>query len=503
LKTQHTYDFITKKLGKTSAPDTSALWQQMEAVLDREMPARKRRFLWLFPVNVWLLLLTASGVAAAGFYLSGRSAKATGPDTKSPINTATANIITPRKTTTASASAVSTITTSAVTEAPAPIAVSTTTAKALTTRQSSAKAVAQPTAPSHRLTKAQRSNTSKTATAKTPAKSATQGTSIKPPAPAQQASGNTQPATNDQPPVASKAASGKDFQALALNGQASATGSSLKWWPRFDGHDFSNTGLSPLDPAHTDIARLVKTNGRRGRGFTAGIGLQAQLATGDQEHANVGYSGKKNNALDYLPSLYVQYHFNNRWSLRSGLQWMAPQYVNPVDMYEEYFDAVGNHYREESITLRKLYYLTVPLTAQYRIRPNIEVGAGLEYAYLKRSIFEKESCLWQEDGGTWWKPWETNIMNTMDNPNKVGDDYSPAQLTPLDTAAYSLKPHEWRLQLNASYQWRRLQLGVQASSSFTPFVNTIQKGYINAPVRDVNRSVQLILRYNIFDNRKR
>ena len=499
MKTQHTYDFITKKLGKTSAPDTSALWQQMEAVLDREMPARKRRrFFWLFPVNVWLLLLTVSGLGAAGFYFSGPSAKTTGQARHSKPITTASNIITPEKTTAASTDATST---PALTEAPATKTATTETTKEGKTQQASSKAVAQPAA-SLAITTTARTNTSKTATAKAASKNTRQHSGTVASAKAKQAATGRQLPAKDQSPEATKAATVKDFQPLALNAQA-AKPALLKWWPRFDGRTFANTGLSPLDPAHTDIARIVKTNGRRGRGFTAGIGLQAQLATGDQERANIGYSGKKNNALDYLPSLFVQYHFNNKWSIRSGLQWMAPQYVHPIDMYEEYFDAVGNHYREESISLRKLYYMTVPLTAQYHVRPNIEVGGGIEYAYLKRSIFEKESCLWQQDGGVWWKPWETNIVNTMDNPKKVGDDYSSAQLTPMDTAAYSLKPHEWRLQLNASYQWKRVQLGVQASRSFTPFINTTQKGYINAPVRDVNRSLQLILRYNLFDNRNR
>jgi hypothetical protein len=474
LNTQNTYDFITKKLGRTSAPDTTALWQQMEQVLDREMPVdrKKKRFFWLFPLNVWLLITGLSGMAAAGIYFATArqqpnknisqntiSSPAGGTDAQAQYQQTNKAVAT-----TSTASTTSSQQTSSIDHQPA-------------TSAAPEQPIMQTASP------AKQNNRKNMLARKTSAATGTPS-----------ASGKHNATTLMQPA----------FQAEVFN--AELTASSMKFWPHVPGARTAAFSLTPLQPAsRSNIApKTPKALPHSGRGFTAGIGLQMQVPIGSQQHSGVGFTGNHNHGLDYLPSVFIQYHLNRKLSFRTGLQWMTPQYVRELNMYENYFDATSNQYREEDIKLKKLYYLTIPVTVQYQVLPRFQVGAGIEYAHLTRSVFEKQSCLWQEDAGTWWKPWETNTVSVMDNPTKTASESSAATpLTPMDTAAISLAPHDWRFLLNANYQWRRLQIGVQASSAFRPYINTTQKGYLNAPVRDVNRSLQFYLRYTLFDTRRK
>lgn len=452
----------------------------MSEVLDREMPReKKRRFFWLLPVNAWLLLTTLAGLAAGAFFLTHSNAKHIA-ERSAPLKT--------------SAGAAHSVPMQPMQKAVAP------TPTVTPSIDEAGARTGQPAGHPPVITDPRITTNAET---KIPVIKDSRMKSANVQAHAKKANSISTASNKTKDQKHSTTINNTQVNHNTTTGEASTVStpsSNLNYWPNVKGNGHAAYHYTPpVANGRRDVApRLPRGIAHRGRGFSAGVGVNMEVPVGKQERSNVGFNGKKGTALDYLPSVFVQYHFNNRLSLRTGLQWMAPQYVRQYNMYEQYSDAAANHYREDNITLRKLYYLTVPLTVQYKLSPRIQIGGGLEYARLKRSLFENEACLWQQDAGNWWKPWQDNSMSAV-NSKLVNDDAPNA--TPLDTAAYSIKRTDWRLQLNASYQWKRLELGVQASSGISPYVNTTQKGYYNTPVRAVNRSLQFYLHYTLFNRR--
>jgi hypothetical protein len=94
----HPYkNIVERKLEQLPAPDTDALWNSMEGILDKHLPQKKRRrgvFGWLFTHKAWMLagisVLSLAGLALVYTSNSNKTTALTKTETTQPDNISTA-----------------------------------------------------------------------------------------------------------------------------------------------------------------------------------------------------------------------------------------------------------------------------------------------------------------------------------------------------------------------------------------------------------------------------
>lgn len=244
------------------------------------------------------------------------------------------------------------------------------------------------------------------------------------------------------------------------------------------------------------------------RGFTTGLALNLNLPLSSQEMSNVNINGKKKSMPDYIPSVFVQYHFNDKLFLESELQVISPQFTPQMVLASKRFDNTTNQFKESKVSLNKLYYLNVPVSVHYSPIKNLFAGAGIQYSYLRRSVLIEEITQWKKTGNDWNITEVSKTVKVKSNPNSERKEHQnngrgPNQqpMTLVDTIAQSFRSSDWRLLLNASYNWKRFNLGLNFNIGINNYIETNVNGN-PIPVQDRNKSIQFYLRYNILDLRK-
>ena len=101
--------------------------------------------------------------------------------------------------------------------------------------------------------------------------------------------------------------------------------------------------------------------------------------------STVNINGKRNTLIDFLPSVYVQYHFNKKWSVETEFQFSSPQYTSNHKLASAYKDIDPNKKEENAVWLNKLYYLNIPVSDTFQ-------GTAKPHDWYRHSIlpFKKE-----------------------------------------------------------------------------------------------------------------
>jgi len=294
------------------------------------------------------------------------------------------------------------------------------------------------------------------------------------------------------------------------------------------------------------------------KGWVAGASINYNLPVSDQEMSTVNINGKKNMLIDFLPSLYVQYHVNQKWHLESSFEFSSPQYISSLKLSSEKNYLNSDKCEEKAIWLNKLYYLNIPVSVHFQPLPDLTIGTGIQYSYLKRSIFNDEMATWEKGPAGWTKTASVqNIKvrsnssgkvssnngnigsngnggngnsgtgngggnngnggngngngnnggsgnNGNNNGNGSGSGTGAAALLPtrLDTVAQTLRSSDWRLLFDVNYRWRRINAGLRFNFGLDNYINTKTGSGVLA-VKDRNQALQLYLRFDILDRRKK
>ena len=139
------------------------------------------------------------------------------------------------------------------------------------------------------------------------------------------------------------------------------------------------------------------------KGWVAGVSVNYNLPVSQQEMSTVNVNGKKNTLIDFLPSVYVQYHFNKKWYAETEFQFSSPQYTSNHKLASAYKNIDPNKKEENAVWLNKLYYLNIPVSIHFRALPNLTIGTGIQFSHLRRSIFTDEVALWENSPNGWVK----------------------------------------------------------------------------------------------------
>jgi hypothetical protein len=260
-----------------------------------------------------------------------------------------------------------------------------------------------------------------------------------------------------------------------------------------------------IQPAHRSRFQL--------KNLVAGLSMNANIPLGNQHSSSISPSGTDSRLYDFLPSVHVQYHLNRNWYLAGELQFMSPQFTPQSKLYRKTYHVYTNKFNEFSVALNKLYYVNLPVSVHYRVRKDFYVGAGLQYSYLTRSVLMEEEAVYQRNDGRWKQTSSKKTVKVKGNPNKEkarngnnGGTGTPGQVAPFaaDTIAQSFRNSDWRLLVDANYQYRRFSAGLRFNMGLTPYLKTELTGVGGVKeLNERNQSFQLYLRYNLLDRRRK
>lgn len=226
---------------------------------------------------------------------------------------------------------------------------------------------------------------------------------------------------------------------------------------------------------------------KEGLFLTAGLYVGKNFPTGGQEPAPYNVSGKSNLLSDYLPGPYIQLHVNSRLSLQASIQINSPQYTR-----SQKIDSAGgdtskipgwqNYLEFRRVTLKKLYYTDFSLLLYYRIYGGLQLGAGLQLSRLRGGVAQQDLILHPSNGlgaDTLYRTETISLKTNGDAYQKVAKD-------------------DWRLLLEARYNWRRFGLAVRYQQALRPFTPVLVGGVTG---KDKNTAIGVYLFYDIFARR--
>ena len=207
-----------------------------------------------------------------------------------------------------------------------------------------------------------------------------------------------------------------------------------------------------------------------------GIGLNQSIATGGQQVWTNRSGGFNSPIEDYIPVPSVRYYLNPRLYLQAEARIHAPQYTRKdLEFLYVIVDTFPTANLIGPIPIKKLFYFQLPLSIHYSPFHNWSVGLGLQYSRFNSGL--------------------TYTEDTAGNRAEPIKDYPNVHI----------KSSEFRGLVSVDYTFKKWMLGISYDAALTRFINYELNGpYVYAPaVRGRNNSLQVYLRYYFLNTLKK
>ncbi len=234
--------------------------------------------------------------------------------------------------------------------------------------------------------------------------------------------------------------------------------------------------------------RIVGTG--EDKNFVIGLTLPLSMPLSDQRVLSYNVNAGINTISDYIPSPNLQYHFNQTSYIQAEIQIANPQHIQPVLLSQSKYEVSGQQgsyrFMTKSVFARKLYYFNLPIGINYSPFKNFYLGTGLQFSSLMSGVGFSETRGYNSLG--------PSSRDTLFNANyfKFGND----------SLSGRLNNSEVRLTLDANYYWKKFTLGMRYNQALNNYVSI--QVVPNTPVfTDRNKALQIYLRYNLWEDRKK
>jgi hypothetical protein len=223
-------------------------------------------------------------------------------------------------------------------------------------------------------------------------------------------------------------------------------------------------------------------------GWMVGIGLNQFFTVGGQQASSFNSGGITGTLGDYIPVPMVRYYFNPKLYVQLEAQINTPQYTKKnLVAVSTPVDSIGTTTGgatvtlQQSVAINKLFYFNLPLSMHYTVFDHLDLGAGLQYSRLTNGIGVFNSNYGQNGVDT---------LETTETKSFKGD-----------SVYQEIKTHEFRFLVDANYTWRHFIFGLRYNQALSKFIHVeISPGQIT---QARNSSLQLYLRYILWDGRKK
>jgi hypothetical protein len=208
--------------------------------------------------------------------------------------------------------------------------------------------------------------------------------------------------------------------------------------------------------------------------FSAGLGIQQQVPIGGQESVPYDSYGRKVSLSDYIPSLFLRMHKENKWFLMGEFRYGAPQEINDFNYSQRsVYDSSSMTLATTTMRLKKTYYHQLPLSFNYYLKPGWSLGLGAMYSRFYAAVTEKEVRnynVYTQD---------VSYTKSINNIRGFTDSF--------------LHKSQVHLIVNTDYQYKNFLLGLRFTKDIQPFIKyTKPDGIIN---EEKNYTLQLIFRW--------
>ena len=229
----------------------------------------------------------------------------------------------------------------------------------------------------------------------------------------------------------------------------------------------SSTSLGIVKKQSTDSAHSAHSkttiNGPANKSahpMALGIEIKKLFAIGEQESSPYNIHAGDNLLSDYIPGIYFNYQLNKRLNIKAAFHFSSPQYCRSTEIYRQNdsLSVPTNVYTTEqtTVTLNKLYYMDIPLSLHYRVLDHFSLGLGLQFSMLKGGVGMLETR-YLGYGGT--------IPDSIASQGAISLKEQPD--------AYSeLKKMDWRVLVDANYQWRRFSIGLRYQQALASYLKS-------------------------------
>lgn len=445
---------LADKLQEVSLPDAGEAWKDMAAVLDKEMPTegKKDRRRWLLLI---FLLLVLSG---SGYFVWRTHAAAPTSSAATSSAAATSTASTPTAPTSTPPSS-----TPPTSTPPSPTPSSSTPSTSMppkSTPPASTLPVPTPLVPAPPA-------------ARTPPQTVLNAPPASPPAaldhPGRHAVPHSQDHQTDRP------ISTRSLQQHSLR--------------------YSNPGkIQPLGiagphlvvkvvarPKASDPTKCPPVEPRKGTGFVFAIGLNQGVPVDGQQVWTNPSGGLNTWWKNYIPVPSIRYYVRPKLYLQLEARIHAPQYT-PRDLIflYQYSDTSYSGWVE----IKKLFYFQLPVSIHYSPSDNWSVGLGIQYSHYGKGI--------------------AAISDSSSNTYYAVEPLSNFPMV-------FVKKQEFRGLISVDYTYVHWVLGASYDAAFTraitvkvPNPTVTQQAAVLLPPPSVwNTSLQLYLRYILWDGRKK
>lgn len=222
------------------------------------------------------------------------------------------------------------------------------------------------------------------------------------------------------------------------------------------------------------------------KGFVAAIGFNQFFPVGGQQVSDFNSGGITGTLGDYIPVPVGRYYFSKKLYVQLEVQFNAPQYtkkdlvINPAKPDTLGFGRVQN----STVTIKKLLYFNVPLSVHYAPIDGLSLGAGLQFSRLRNAFGS----------------FDTTITNTILTP--VDSVVGKRESTLKGSTVYqNISTNEFRFLIDVNYTYKHFVLGVRYNRALSNFID-VRVGSGNV-TQSRNNSLQLYLRYILWDGRKK
>jgi hypothetical protein len=227
-----------------------------------------------------------------------------------------------------------------------------------------------------------------------------------------------------------------------------------------------------------------KEKTERNDGWMVGIGLNQFFRVGGQQASSFNSGGITGTLSDYIPVPMVRYYFNPKLYVQLEAQFNTPQYTKKnLVISQPPPDSTGTLTRlQSSASIQQLFYFNVPLSVHYEVLDNLDLGIGLQFSRLSNAIGTFDSSAY-----------------TLGSPDTV--NATATKSFKGDTLYQRIKTEEFRFLLDASYTYKHFILGLRYNQALSKFINIqVAPGQVT---QSRNSSLQLYLRYILWDDRKK
>jgi hypothetical protein len=235
----------------------------------------------------------------------------------------------------------------------------------------------------------------------------------------------------------------------------------IDYSPVDENTSYTSATPAPADNLKTDLSLLgqpakevLKSKSARSgksrseKSFSFGFSLPLAFPLGDQKALSYNFNGGANTVSDYIPSPHVQYRLNKKTYLQTELQFISPQYIRPILLYETRMSTPGNYMVYNSVYARKLYYFNLPVGIHHSPFPNFYLGTGLQFSTLLSGVGLYE---------------QTKRSMSGQSPILISERYGRLS---GDSLSNRMNSGEVRLMLEMNYYFNKFTVGLRYNQAF-------------------------------------